>query len=70
MDVETLRPSDLKRVPDDPVTDPAIAEETLALLVYTSGSTGQPKGVMLDHANLRAMAQALRSHVGFGPDDQ
>lgn len=69
MDAETLRPSDLKRVPDGPVGDPAIAEDTLALLVYTSGSTGQPKGVMLDHANLRAMAQALRSHVGFGPDD-
>lgn len=38
--------------------------EQLALLQYTSGSTGNPKGVMLTHgqllANIRAMARAAR----------
>ncbi|WP_067669826.1 class I adenylate-forming enzyme family protein [Nocardia miyunensis] len=29
--------------------------DALALVIYTSGTTGRPKGVMLDHANLRAM---------------
>jgi len=43
---------------------PPLRENTLALLQYTSGSTGTPRGVMVSHANLmhnqRAIAQAYR----------
>jgi len=31
----------------------------VALLIYTSGTTGRPKGVMLDHANIKATAEII-----------
>jgi long-chain acyl-CoA synthetase len=38
-----------------PRTDP----DELALVIYTGGTTGRPKGVMLDHANLSATAAMI-----------
>ncbi|WP_437819699.1 amino acid adenylation domain-containing protein [Sorangium sp. So ce1078] len=38
---------------------PAVSREALALLQYTSGSTGSPKGVMLTHGNLLANLGAI-----------
>ncbi|MEM8529464.1 MAG: fatty acyl-AMP ligase [Chloroflexota bacterium] len=39
---------------------PAISEESIAFLQYTSGSTSIPKGVMVSHANLLANEQMLQ----------
>ncbi len=42
---------------------------TLATIVYTSGTTGRPRGVMLSHANILSDIQAVVRHVQIDPDD-
>ena len=41
----------------------------IALLQYTSGSTGDPKGVTLTHANLLANMRGIGNAVQMGPGD-
>jgi 1-acyl-sn-glycerol-3-phosphate acyltransferase len=45
------------------VEPPPIGAEDLAFLQYTSGSTGDPKGVMLSHANLLANIRVMSDTV-------
>jgi fatty-acyl-CoA synthase len=53
------QPSFLERPgPDDP-----------ALIQYTSGSTGDPKGVLLSHANILANVRAIGQALELGADD-
>ncbi len=45
------------------------APDDLASLLYTSGTTADPKGVMLTHGNLLAEAQAVFNVIHIDPDD-
>jgi acyl-CoA synthetase (AMP-forming)/AMP-acid ligase II len=62
-----VAPDELDRPAAEPVW-PVLDEDRTAFLQYTSGSTGQPKGVDLPHrsllANIRAFVEAVRAQPG------
>lgn len=58
----------LSGVPD-PAWPSRAQPDDLALLLYTSGTSGRPKGVMLTHANISANIRQIRSWVDFTPKD-
>jgi 1-acyl-sn-glycerol-3-phosphate acyltransferase len=62
-----VTPSDLHAPPAPPRYRPQAGD--IAFLQYTSGSTGDPKGVVLTHANLLANIRALGQATQAGPDD-
>jgi acyl-CoA synthetase (AMP-forming)/AMP-acid ligase II len=47
-----------------------VAPEDPALLMYTSGTTGTPKGALLTHANLIAGARSVAGWHGLAPEDR
>lgn len=49
---------------------PSIAEDRDALMVYTSGTTGAPKGVVTTHASVAAQVAALVEAWGWCADDR
>ena len=55
-------------LPDFPST-PAIGRD-LAALIYTSGSSGAPKGVMFTHENLVSGARIVADYLGLGSADR
>lgn len=58
--------------PSDPVRArlAAIAGDDVATILYTSGTTGEPKGVMLTHDNLLSNCAAMIAHMGVTASDR
>jgi long-chain acyl-CoA synthetase len=53
--------------PEEPGLDPA--EEEMAILMYTGGTTGLPKGVMMSHRGLMTAVAGAAIMCGFRRDD-
>lgn len=61
-------PIDLQRIPREDAPNRK-GRARAALIIATSGSSGEPKGVMLGAEGLRAGALAVNGLLGFGADD-
>ncbi len=55
--------------PEGSVPEPAVGPDDPCLMLYSSGTTGRPKGVVHTNANLASSLRALGACWRFTPDD-
>jgi len=49
---------------------PELDAADAGLMLYTSGTTGKPKGVVISHANIQAQVESLSEAWGWSSDDR
>jgi acyl-CoA synthetase (AMP-forming)/AMP-acid ligase II len=69
-EVHVLPVSDVRAAREASIDLSVPASDTLAAILYTSGTTARPKGVMLSHRNLVANTEAIIRYLGLTPDDR
>src|SRR3990167_1858316 len=68
-DLEFL-PEYLENISVEEFEEVEISQEDLAQIMYTSGTTGAPKGVMLTHKNMMSNLEAVRRSVDISDKDR